>query len=95
MVAYPGVLGKKFKKITSVQKPVLMKTPFEKHERDRMIYDPVNYKWGIIYFNPRDSRAIVPKRKKHWAWTLNFANPYSWIIVLAVIMFVYLWNIFK
>lgn len=70
-----------------------MKTPFEQHELDRMIHDPVNYKWYIIYFNPRDPRAIVPKRKKNIAWTLNFANPYSWMIVLAVILFIYILNI--
>ena len=70
-----------------------MKTPFEQHELDRMIHDPNNYKWYIIYFNPRDTRVIVPKRKKNIAWTLNFANPYSWMIVLAVILFIYILNI--
>jgi len=72
-----------------------MKTPFEKHELDRMINDPVNYKWIVFYFNPRDPRTVVPKRKKNMAWTLNFASPYSWIIILAVIVFVYIWQILK
>jgi len=26
--------------------------------------DPLNWKWGIIYFNKADSRVIVPKRHK-------------------------------
>jgi uncharacterized membrane protein len=70
-----------------------MKTPFEQHELDRMIHDPDNYKLFILYFNLRDPRTIVPKRKKPMAWTLNFANPYSWIIVLALILLVYILTI--
>ena len=70
-----------------------MKTPFEKHELDRMINDPVNYKLGIFYFNPRDSRTIVPKRKKNPAWTLNFASPYTWIILLVVTILIYVYNV--
>ena len=44
-----------------------------------------NYKWGIFYFNPEDPRVIVPKNIQWMGWTLNFAKPASWLIILAFI----------
>ena len=49
--------------------------------------DPENYKWGIFYFNPDDLRAIVHKRNKWMGWTLNFAQPLSWVILLGIVAF--------
>lgn len=69
-----------------------MKTPYEQHELDRMIHDPANYKLAIIYFNARDPRTFVPKRKKTTAWTINFASPYAWVIVLAAVLLIYIVN---
>jgi uncharacterized membrane protein len=51
------------------------------------VNDPENYKWGIFYFNPDDLRAIVPKRNRWMGWTLNFAQPLAWIIILAIAAF--------
>jgi uncharacterized membrane protein len=62
----------------------------DQDELDRMRLDPDNYKWGIFYFNPRDSRIFLPKRIPIMGFTLNFANPYSYlvlIILLAIILF--------
>ncbi|MBL7970330.1 MAG: hypothetical protein JNL03_02320 [Prolixibacteraceae bacterium] len=61
-----------------------MKTNFDQFENDRMIDDPNNYKWGIFYFNSKDSRTIVPKRSRILGWTLNFANPYTYLIILGI-----------
>jgi uncharacterized membrane protein len=41
-----------------------MKTQLEQNEPDRMRNDQENYKWGIFYFNPRDSRFILQKGKR-------------------------------
>ena len=63
----------------------------DQDELDRMRLDPDNYKWGIFYFNPRDSRIFLPKRIAIMGITLNFANPYSYlilIILLAIIIFI-------
>jgi uncharacterized membrane protein len=49
--------------------------------------NPDNYKWGIFYFNPEDPRVFVPKQIQWMGWTLNFANPVSWIIILGFIVF--------
>lgn len=59
-----------------------MKSKFnEQDELDRMRLDPDNYKWGIFYFNPKDPRMILPKRNPYMGLTLNFANPYSYLIL--------------
>ena len=65
-----------------------MKTDFDQFENDRMIDDPMNYKWGIFYFNRKDSRIVVPKRIKWMGWTLNFGNRYSYIYLFCAIAFI-------
>jgi uncharacterized membrane protein len=60
---------------------------WEPNELDGPNSNPENYKWGIFYFNPRDSRTILPKRYKWMGWTLNFANPKSYLIILGIIGF--------
>jgi uncharacterized membrane protein len=64
-----------------------MKTQFNQDELDRMRNNPDNYKWGVFYFNPKDPRFILPKRYQWMGWTLNFANPYSYLIILGIIAF--------
>lgn len=51
----------------------------------RMENDPGNYKWGIFYFNPQDTRIVLPKRYKWMGWTLNFANLWSYMIIAGII----------
>lgn len=48
--------------------------------------DLTNYKWGIFYYNPKDRRILVPKRNKWMGWTLNFGNPYSYFIVIFIVL---------
>ena len=64
-----------------------MKINFDQFENDRMIDDPTNYKWGIFYFNSKDSRTVVPKRSGMLGWTLNFANVYTYLIILEIFFF--------
>jgi uncharacterized membrane protein len=47
--------------------------------------DPNNWIWGIFYFNPKDKRLLPPKKIMWMGWTVNFANPYS-ILVLIIIV---------
>jgi uncharacterized membrane protein len=61
-------------------------------ELDRMRSDPDNYKWGIFYFNPQDPRAILPKRNPYWGLTVNFANPYSYLILIITLTLILLFN---
>lgn len=57
-------------------------------EDERMINDPDNYiLGGLIYFNPSDKRIIVHKRNKLMGWTVNFAKPLSYLIIIGIIVF--------
>jgi uncharacterized membrane protein len=62
-----------------------MKTNFDQFENDRMIDDPTNYKWGIFYFNRKDSRIVVPKRVRGMGWTLNFGKINTYILLILII----------
>ena len=62
-----------------------MKTGFDPDKLDNKRTNPEYYKWGIFYFNPQDSRIIFPKRIPWMGWTLNFANLWSYIIILGII----------
>jgi len=47
--------------------------------------DDSKWIWGIFYFNPEDKRIFPPKRIAWLGWTINFANPYS---VLAFVLLI-------
>jgi uncharacterized membrane protein len=65
-----------------------MRSKFDdQDELDRMRLDPDNYKWGIFYFNPKDSRIILPKRNPYMGFTVNFANPLSYFIIILLFAF--------
>jgi len=68
-----------------------MKPDFDQFENDRMIDDPMNYKWGLFYFNRKDGRIVAPKRFRWMGWTLNFGNGYSYIyliLAIAIVIFI-------
>ena len=44
------------------------------------------YKWGLFYANREDSRIFVPKSNPWMGWTLNFANPYAYIVIAAIVL---------
>lgn len=45
-----------------------------------------NYKRGFIYYNPEDSRIMVPKISPSRGWPLSFANRITYIIFSALII---------
>ncbi len=49
--------------------------------------DPKNWKWGIFYYNKNDGRLLPPKKNPKLGWTLNFANPWSVISFVTLIIF--------
>ena len=65
-----------------------MKPHFVNEHYDPMVDNPDNYKLGIFYFNRKDKRAIVPKRKRFFGWTVNFARPFAywWAVGIAAII---------
>ena len=50
--------------------------------------DPSNWKIGVFYYNKNDKRIFPPKRLAAFGWTVNFANPYSILIMLGIIVFI-------
>ena len=64
-----------------------MSPQFDQSDLDRMRNDPNNYKWGIFYFNPQDPRIIVSKRNPGMGFTLNFASPYSYLLIMGILSF--------
>ena len=47
--------------------------------------DPNNWVLGIFYFNREDPRIFPPKRMAWADWTVNFANPKSVGVLLALL----------
>ena len=64
-----------------------MKKERQKANYDLMNKNPDNWK-GIFYFNRNDPRLTVPKFNPALGWTLNFANPYTYILILAIILLI-------
>jgi uncharacterized membrane protein len=64
-----------------------MKKKTNKKIADAMSDNPLNWK-GPFYFNKKDSRIFVPKHVKLLGWTLNFANLYTYFILLACVIVV-------
>lgn len=63
-----------------------MKEQFNHEELNRMRNDPDNYKWGFFYYNPNDHRVFVPRRKGI-GLSLNWANPYAYLIIFGIVLF--------
>ena len=50
--------------------------------------DPSNWILGIFYYNKMDKRLFPPKRVRYFGWTVNFANPYSVLVLLGIIILI-------
>jgi uncharacterized membrane protein len=51
--------------------------------------DPSNWRLGLFYYNKSDKRMFVPKRVQGLGWTLNFANPYTSLFLVGLIVFLW------
>ncbi len=51
--------------------------------RDGLRTPADHWKLGVIYHNPENPSLWVPKRFG-LGWTLNFANPFSWLMLAAL-----------
>ncbi len=64
-----------------------MKPKPEKEVLDEMSKNPTNWK-GVIYLNRKDRRLMVPKQNPSLGWTLNFANPYTYVLLILLVLIV-------
>ena len=63
--------------------------------KDKWHEDSKNWKLAIFYFNPADKRILVPKKNKFLGWTLNFANVFSYLILVAIFLVLFLVKFFN
>ena len=49
-----------------------------------MSRDPGNWR-GPFYFNRKDPRLSVPKLDPALGWTLNFAHPATYLVIIGII----------
>lgn len=49
--------------------------------------DSANYIWKFFYYNKKDARVFLPKMNPDYGMTLNFANPKSYLALLAMLAF--------
>ena len=56
--------------------------------------DPNNWRFGIFYFNKEDKRLLPPKRQEWMGWTVNLANFKSILLLVGIILFFIILNLF-
>jgi uncharacterized membrane protein len=64
-----------------------MKTKNKEQNFELMEKDLANWR-GLAYFNRKDPRVVVPKLNEAMGWTFNMANPYSYLILIAIILLI-------
>ena len=52
---------------------------------NNMSKDPGNWK-GPFYINKKDPRLTVPKQNPSLGFTFNFASPFAYLMILAIII---------
>lgn len=66
-----------------------MKQKLNREMLDRMQKDPTNWR-GPFYYNRHDHRLFVPKREPLLGYTLNLANPYGYVMIIAIVAGIFL-----
>jgi len=64
-----------------------METKSNKEILDRMSRNPDYWK-GPFYFNRKDPRMVVPKLNPSMGMTLNFGNPYVYVLLVSIILII-------
>jgi uncharacterized membrane protein len=63
-----------------------MKEQFNQEELNRMRNDPDNYKWGFFIITPTIIGYLYLV-EKGIGLSLNWANPYAYLIIFAIMLF--------
>jgi hypothetical protein len=45
--------------------------------------NPIN--WSLVYRCVKDPRVIVPRRRPWMGWTINFAHPLAWVVLIVMV----------
>ena len=57
-----------------------MKRKYTREEVDRLM------SWWGLYANPDDLNIFVRKKRRPYAWTMNYGNKWSWVITGAILL---------
>ncbi|GGH38512.1 DUF1648 domain-containing protein [Paenibacillus segetis] len=58
------------------------------------VNDDAYWKLGVVYFNPQDPAIWVEKRSGI-GWTVNFANPKGWLMLIGIIVIIVAVSFYK
>ena len=64
-----------------------MKRKLDSDILNNMSKDPSNWR-GPFYFNRKDPRLTVPKQNPYLGVTMNFASPYTYLMIIALIIII-------
>lgn len=73
--------------ILAIRKIILGTDP-DQDKYNAWHHDPANWRAGLFYYNPLDKRIFPPKKQQSFGWTVNFANPFSILAILALILLI-------
>lgn len=71
--------------IKLIQNAAKKKVGIKQEQFDAWHSDYKNWKAGVFYYNPKDPRILPPKRVSWLGWTVNFANPFSLLAIVAIL----------
>ncbi len=55
-------------------------------ENNQWNTDHENWIWGVFYFNKNDRRLFLAKRNSTLGFTVNFANPQTYLFIAALVL---------
>lgn len=64
-----------------------MKKKYSDEFLNNMSKDPGNWR-GPFYVNRKDPRLLVPKLNPMMGWTINFGNPYAWLVLVGLVIII-------
>ncbi len=70
-----------------------MKSKLDQQLLDTMWKNPDNWK-GIIYFNSKDPRLLVPKSNPKLGLTLNFGNKLTYLAFAGIVLIAVIYSYF-
>ena len=74
--------------VKMIQKYIRTKNVSKSEMYDAWHDDPSKWKLFFFYYNPEDPRIFVNKRISFLGWTLNWAQPASWFVLLIITAFI-------
>src|SRR5438093_396111 len=70
-----------------IQKYFLTKDVLKREMYDAWHDDSAKWKFYFLYYNSEDPRIFVNKKVSFLGWTLNWAQPASWLVLLIIAAF--------